>query len=198
LDNQQNQLSPLKRAKIEIRPSTIHRYGVFAKETLAVKEIIEECPVINFTGYNTALWNYVFHWDEQQSALALGCGSMFNHSDTPNTAYHIDKPRGIMVFTAARSIQKDEEILVDYGKNWFASRQEKLLTQQKLKTRRRFLRLAFISLLLIFMAMGSTLLGTKFKSKPSIFPVRFAQVLNSALQTQYLNRWESSSMALRK
>lgn len=191
-------LPSLKQAKIEIRPSPIHRYGVFAEENLQTKDIIEESPIITITKNTKDLCNYVFYWDEQQSALAFGCGSMFNHSDMPNACYYADKKRGVMVFTASRPIQKDEEILIDYGKNWFSTRQQVLITQQKQLIKKRIRRLALTAISLLFLVLGATILNSHFKPAPSISPFRFVRVSTDAFQTQYSNHSENSSMAQRK
>ena len=46
-------------------------------------------------------------------ALALGYGSIYNHSETPNAAYEMEMP-DIMVFRAKIDIPAGAEILISY------------------------------------------------------------------------------------
>lgn len=112
----------LCRANIEIKNSAIHRYGVFADELILPGEVIEECPVIVFEDYPAAIHNYIFNWDGQKTVLALGSGSIYNHSDTPNAKYTKDIVRQTLTFVATKPIYRGEEILVNYGEDWFRSR----------------------------------------------------------------------------
>ena len=47
-------------------------------------------------------------------ALALGYGSLYNHSYQPNARYD-DQPAGAMTFTALRDIRAGEEITINYN-----------------------------------------------------------------------------------
>lgn len=55
---------------------------------------------------------YVFGWGEDSTALALGYGSLYNHSYRPNaeTLETADE----LVITALRDIQPGEEIFINY------------------------------------------------------------------------------------
>jgi tRNA-specific adenosine deaminase 3 len=53
-------------------------------------------------------------------ALALGLGSLFNHSETPNVSYTLDTSTESIRYTAAKLIKPDDEICIFYGHNlWF-------------------------------------------------------------------------------
>ncbi|KAF8840763.1 cytidine deaminase-like protein [Paxillus ammoniavirescens] len=53
-------------------------------------------------------------------ALALGLGSLFNHSGQPNVSFSIDSARECITYTSARTINPDEELCIFYGhKLWF-------------------------------------------------------------------------------
>ena len=66
--------------------------GVFARRPFARNDVIEVCPVIALSErdadrlYDTGLYDYYFGWgkDGKQAAIALGYGSLYNHSFTPN------------------------------------------------------------------------------------------------------------------
>ncbi|TDL23140.1 hypothetical protein BD410DRAFT_747098 [Rickenella mellea] len=53
-------------------------------------------------------------------ALALGLGSLFNHSDNPNVQFSIDTSTESIRYTTTRRIEADEELCIFYGhKLWF-------------------------------------------------------------------------------
>ena len=94
--------------------------GVYALAYLKRGTTIEVCPVI-FLGVTdtenlsqTILNDYVYEADDGRTALALGYGSLYNHSDTPNAHFDLN-PSGILVITAIRDIESKQEICIDYG-----------------------------------------------------------------------------------
>lgn len=95
--------------------------GVFARREIAEGEEIERVPVLVFPesalwcqGRRTALADYAFLWGRGTVALALGYGSLYNHSYRPN-ARHDDRPPRTKVFTALRPIGAGEEITINYN-----------------------------------------------------------------------------------
>lgn len=123
-------------AKVEIRKSPVHGYGVFAKEVIEAEELIEECRLLKLgfrANYNhdPVLKDYVWGGkdDGEQTKLhgttqylALGLGVIYNHSDQPNTLQHLNYDTEVMTIKARQTIQKDEEIFVTYGKKYFMIR----------------------------------------------------------------------------
>mgnify|MGYP005836663245 CR=1 FL=1 len=98
--------------------------GVFACRDLAAGELIEVCPVIVLGGQNeqtrldrTPLYNYYFAWGKRQdlAAVALGCGSLYNHSFHANADHICDVAGGEIRFYAYRAIRMGEEITINYG-----------------------------------------------------------------------------------
>ena len=65
----------------------------------------------------TYLYNYYFSWQKRQSAFALGYGSLYNHSYSPNAQYTKNFSHDTITFTSIRSIKKGEEITVNYNGN---------------------------------------------------------------------------------
>ncbi|HBS51931.1 MAG TPA: hypothetical protein DEA62_02955 [Coxiellaceae bacterium] len=128
-----------ERDNIEIRLSPIQGYGVFATKDFSPKEVIEECPVIIFQrldlDYRESISNRLFFWDDANSAIALGCGSIYNHAEEgkDNAAFSIDRNNQQVVFIATKHIAAGTEILINYGDDWFASRKNKglIIDQQK-------------------------------------------------------------------
>lgn len=98
--------------------------GVFARCNIKKGEIIEICPVIlvprhDMSNLNeSVLVTYFFYFGKSNERLviALGFGSIYNHSYEPNATYKI-KPRGkTMEFSALKNVKKDTEITVNYNR----------------------------------------------------------------------------------
>lgn len=96
--------------------------GMFAAERIKKGQIIEVCPVIVIPNRDkklidkTHLFDYYFMWGtKNQPAIALGYGSLYNHSYDPNAEYDQKVKRNVIIFTALRNIKKDEEITVNYN-----------------------------------------------------------------------------------
>jgi SET domain-containing protein len=103
---------------IEVRKIKGKGRGVFARRSIRGGEVIERVPVIVLPldegDSGTVLPAYCFVWGRDTVALALGYGSLFNHSYQPN-ARHDDVGRQTKVFTALRDIEPGEEITVNYN-----------------------------------------------------------------------------------
>ena len=97
--------------------------GVFANRSIKSGEIIEECPVILVSEHDMANLNesilvtYFFYFGKNNNNLlvALGFGSIYNHSHNPNAAYVINSAEDTMEFTALSDIKKDDEITISYS-----------------------------------------------------------------------------------
>lgn len=98
--------------------------GVFARREIAAGESIEVCPVIVLGGADeqelldkTRLFDYYFAWGEhgELAAVALGYGSLYNHSYHANADHICDVPGGEIRITAHRPIRRGEEITINYG-----------------------------------------------------------------------------------
>src|SRR5215216_5871582 len=100
--------------------------GVFAGRDFRARELIEACPVLVLPPGTEekelgSLGAYVFAWGaaEDRLAIALGFGSLYNHSTDPNAAFEPRHARGEIAFRAVRAIAAGEQILIDYG--WAAA-----------------------------------------------------------------------------
>ena len=100
-----------------------HGRGVYTSEDIEAGALIELCPVIVLnpkdTGqiHETHLHDYYFIWDIEQksSAIALGYGSLYNHSSDPNAEYENDYDENVIRFTALKHIPAHHEILIHYN-----------------------------------------------------------------------------------
>lgn len=95
--------------------------GVFARRFIAKGEIIERVPVLILSAREfdehvsrTILDDYCFLWEGGKIALTLGYGSLYNHSYQPNARSDIVDAH-TQLFTAIRSIDRAEEITVNYN-----------------------------------------------------------------------------------
>lgn len=110
--------------------------GVFAARPFAAGELIERCPSLVLDGRHrqtygrTVINNYHFEWGRDGSeavALALGYGSLYNHSSTPNAESMNDIDANVVDFVAVRHIAAGEEIVINYGyaaerlPSWYAA-----------------------------------------------------------------------------
>lgn len=108
---------------IFVANSTVHGLGVFTKTHIPAQSIIEICPIIylppkDIPGVQkTELNNYYFEWDEDRKggAIALGYGSIYNHSVEPNAYYDVDSDNKQLYILAFRNIVPGEEITINYN-----------------------------------------------------------------------------------
>jgi uncharacterized protein len=112
--------------------------GVFAVNEIEENVVIEKCPVILIDTPQeinliacSSLVNYAFKWitEEEVITIALGYGSLYNHSSKNNAIYKMNKEDNTIDIIALRSINAEEEITISYvgetgkdARNWFESR----------------------------------------------------------------------------
>jgi SET domain-containing protein len=97
--------------------------GVFATEEIRAGDLIESTEIIVVPSEQrnsldtTVLYNYYFSWgtDGTEAALALGLGSLYNHSYAPNAHYVKDLEGRKIDFIAIQNIAAGEEITVNYN-----------------------------------------------------------------------------------
>jgi SET domain-containing protein len=97
--------------------------GVFATKDYRAGDIIETCQLILINPEDraiidkTSLFNYYFSWGKAKdmAAIALGNGSLYNHSYSPNAKYIKDFKERAVVFMAHTDIKIGDEIRVNYN-----------------------------------------------------------------------------------
>ena len=102
---------------VEVRNARKKGRGVFAKRDITKGQIIERVPLLIVSWDEIAdseLADYVFVYTETKVAIALGYGSLYNHSYCPNARYD-DDGRRVKIFSAIRNIVAGEEITVNYN-----------------------------------------------------------------------------------
>ena len=97
--------------------------GVVAGRDLGAGELIEIAPVIVVAAAGkeilaaTVIDQYGYDWfpDGTGLAIALGYGSLYNHSFAPNAVYKKDFDGSNLEYTALIDIKAGTEILVNYN-----------------------------------------------------------------------------------
>lgn len=83
-------------------------------------DIIEACPILHIPEeqkaiiHKTAIHDYYFIWPSGGIAIALGFGSIYNHSDRPNAEVIFDVDSKEIIIKCIATVSPGEEILIDY------------------------------------------------------------------------------------
>ena len=97
--------------------------GVFATRSIEKGEVIERAPVVVVPAAErehldkTALGNYYYLWmtETEDMAIALGLGSVYNHSYGPNAYYVKHRDELVVEFIAHAPIREGDEITINYN-----------------------------------------------------------------------------------
>ena len=105
--------------KITVKDTKKMGRGVFAAGDIKTGEILEVAPVIvlKHEDFVDTRWNLLFEyyfWLDHEVVLALGYGSLYNHSLSTNAEYKLDIKNRSITFTANKDIKKGEEIFFNY------------------------------------------------------------------------------------
>lgn len=97
--------------------------GIVSTRSLARGEVLDSAPVVVIPARQwalvgqTVLSAFCFIWDDDTGsvAIALGLGSLFNHSYAPNVWCDKDMRGRLIVFQALRDIAAGEELTINYN-----------------------------------------------------------------------------------
>ena len=118
--------------KIQIRKSPLNGYGVFAVANISKDEILEQSPFI-LSGMRSKdllqnnirkfLWPLPCNCDEckyrgKVFTISSGFVQLYNHSDDPSVSISFSTKTRLVTITAIKNIKKDQEIFINYGKNY--------------------------------------------------------------------------------
>ena len=104
-----------------VAPSAGRGQGVFTTEALQADWIIVEAPVVVMPAQEkklidqTALYHYIFDWEDDQCCMALGLIPVFNHRCPANCEYFQDYENGMMYVKTVCPIQAGEELFINYN-----------------------------------------------------------------------------------
>jgi hypothetical protein len=128
--------------KIEVRDSSIHGRGIFAKEDIKSGEMLEECHYIVIDDGNThdmplykwrrlpatneEIDNRKFPWptseDFEKYTIVLGFGTIYNsvlNEEEKSVKWETDLDKDIYRFFTVKDVKKDEELLLYYHNGKF-------------------------------------------------------------------------------
>lgn len=96
--------------------------GVYARRDIKKGEIIETSPIIevpqhdmsNLKGSILVTYFFYFGKKKERLAIALGFGSIYNHSYKPNITYEVKPKVKLIDFIALDDINKDDELTFNY------------------------------------------------------------------------------------
>jgi hypothetical protein len=112
----------INRVEYSKRPNG--EFVMYSRTQFAKGEIVEICPII-FVGVEAKaipnLKNYIFEIEKDKGkyGVVLGYGSLYKHSENPNIEFAYNRTNRQMYFTAARQIQAQEELSINYGKDFW-------------------------------------------------------------------------------
>lgn len=114
-------------SKVAFGNTPDHGIGVYAKTAITNGELIEVAPLILVDSDVMAVSNlndyvYTINKEEDLYAVALGYGSLYNHSDAPNAEWNMDIEKEQLRIIASEDIQEGQEIKVSYGSSYWESR----------------------------------------------------------------------------
>ena len=109
-------------------------HGVFATEHIPADTTLEECHYLRVEKEDCSgiINDYVYNMEPDPGAseaeseyysLPLGYGSIFNHDNDHNTEYWHDTDRDLIVFHTIRDISPGEQLFINYGKEWWETRE---------------------------------------------------------------------------
>ena len=116
---------------VYLSESSVHGFGVFADKNYNIGDTLELCYYLvtdDSDMTNTCiLHDYVFGTpnEEEEYLVPLGNAMMYNHSSDPNAEWEIHDDNNFIRFKAVKNIKKGEEILHDYGDEYWESRDGK-------------------------------------------------------------------------
>jgi len=113
-----------------IADSKIHGHGVFADKKYSKGDTIEFCPYLiigeDDISETSILHDYLFgspYENDTNFYAPLGFGMVYNHSSNPNAEWELcDSDDRFIKFFALKNIERYEEILHDYGTDYWESR----------------------------------------------------------------------------
>ena len=97
--------------------STLGR-GIFAGRHFETGEVVEVAPVVLLAlktqPFPGTIRRLVYNWSKTHVALALGYGSLYNHSDQPNLRFSRDLKNQTIIFSATCNIETGEQLTISY------------------------------------------------------------------------------------
>lgn len=114
-----------KRVEVKKSPLPNGEWGVFANDFIPKGTVIEIARALKLKNSHlfqkgNVLNDYVFRLNDNESMIAFGFGSLFNHSDNPSIDYEVEKDR--VIYSTIQDIPSGQEIFISYGTDWWKNR----------------------------------------------------------------------------
>lgn len=105
--------------KVFISHDLVKGRGVFAVQEFSKELIIEKCELIfiKLNDVPDALEAYVYLYNQKLAAIALGNGSLYNHSNKANCRFYFNHRTKLLYIKTKRKIHSGEELTINYGYN---------------------------------------------------------------------------------
>lgn len=120
-------MTPYIHPFLRVWQSPIHGLGVFTTGALPKGLDIERCGILSLG--QDVLTDYTFGWPQNakwtEHVLALGFGSYYNHSSSPNVEWVSDEKHRLLVFRTLRAITPGEELCSYYGDSYWVDKDPK-------------------------------------------------------------------------
>jgi len=99
-------------------------FGVFADSKINKGETVEVCYCLPADPNDSFYKNFLFSIDDaNEDFLAMGFGSIYNHSYDPNMAWSIEDIKlRVIKFVATKNIEIGDELTHNYGTRWWDNR----------------------------------------------------------------------------
>lgn len=102
--------------KVVIKKDPVKGRGVYASEKISKGELIEVCEliIVDMENISGELERYAYYYTRNQAAIALGNGSLFNHSQKANSEFSINYKQQRLYIRAKKTIKPGDEITINY------------------------------------------------------------------------------------
>ncbi len=140
--------SKQKSKKAEHYPTYVQKvkgkgWGAFCPRKIPKGTVFDVTTLLVLTAKEAKLMSgsslepYWYEFGTKGRAIALGLGSIMNHSDKPNCSYHFSKKRRTLRFFALQDIPPNEELTHDYGWTSAAYKAYGIIRHQEPKKKKR-------------------------------------------------------------
>jgi uncharacterized protein len=91
--------------------------ALFAEKNISKGELVESCELIfvKNSEITRSIEAYVYQYDNKHVVIALGNGSLINHSDDPNCEFYFSFKKKLLIIRTIKNVSKGEELTINYG-----------------------------------------------------------------------------------
>jgi hypothetical protein len=111
--------------RLEFRWEEKTGYGIYASDDIPKSIFVEIAPVKiidpELMNLDENINIYVIGWGDKV-ALSFGWTMMYNHSDNNSCEFSCNIHDNLLAIITVRDIMKGEQLTVNYGPEWFSSR----------------------------------------------------------------------------